>query len=87
MGAEMVANMDDLIARLEAFEIALGGSRSQKLIAEAATALRAYAERERELVEALDCLTSNVEHAWPALANLGPVANARAILNKHKEKA
>jgi hypothetical protein len=59
----------------------------RKVLFACATALRAYAEREKELVEALDCLTSNVEHAWPALANLGPVANARAILNKHKAPA
>jgi len=83
--------MDDLIAALEAwgpmvssgYEVPAAG----RVMLNAIDALRAYAEREKELVEALDCLTSNVEHAWPALANLGPVANARAILNKHKAPA
>jgi hypothetical protein len=81
--------MDDLIERLERLATFPLKWDAPDLSAakDAIAALRAYAEREKELVEALDCLTSNVEHAWPALANLGPVANARAILDKHKAPA
>jgi len=77
-----MTDLIDKIDKLEAAHLALIREKH-----DLKAALRAYAERERELVEALDCLTSNVEHAWPALANLGPVANARAILSKHKALA
>ena len=38
-----------------------------------------------ELVEALELLTDNIEQAFPALANLGPLVQARAALAKAKQ--
>ena len=39
-----------------------------------------------EAVFLLDCLTSNIEQAWPTLAKLGPVAAARAFIQQHEGK-
>lgn len=35
-----------------------------------------------DLLEALRVLTDNIEHAFPSLAHLGPVTNARAAIAK-----
>lgn len=35
-----------------------------------------------ELLEALENLTANLDHAFPALANLGPLKSARAAIAK-----
>jgi hypothetical protein len=37
-----------------------------------------------KVVEALDMLHANVIHAWPSLAGLGPVENARATIAEIK---
>jgi hypothetical protein len=82
--------MDDLIARLEASravwtnENARARSIPTELETEAAAALRAYAEREKELVEALKeiALLSNNNRANKKM--LGD--KARTILSKHKEQ-
>lgn len=52
--------------------------------AEFVRAEKAEAERDAA-VEALELLHSNVVQAWPSLADLGPVAKARATLAKIKE--
>lgn len=35
-----------------------------------------------DLLEALENLTANLDHAFPALANLGPLKSARAAIAK-----
>ena len=82
--------MDDLIARLEH----LGLVWADELAAKAAAALRASAERERELVEGLRRIAAyDDEGACDFLARTGSymafdepksVVMARAILEKHK---
>ena len=85
--------MDDklewLLARLDQF-----GARTYgvgPVCREAATALRAFAEREKELVEALEPFADVFdwsEKGAPAWGGLRKTdfAKARAILSKHKEQ-
>lgn len=97
--------MDELIARLNGY--ANGEPKSSwravvlreaaaaiKLLSEDRAALRASAERERELREALDfyscnCKSGDCEHGTPEQGEgfISCGFRARSILNKHKEKA
>jgi hypothetical protein len=77
--------MDDLIERLDE----LSGPRypddicGKQLMAKAATALRAYAERGKELVEALEAIAfARNDRVGPGLPEC--ISIARAILFKHK---
>lgn len=76
--------MDDLIARLELHAMFESNELEDDLY-NAIAAIRAFAEREKELVEALKeiALLSNNNRANKKM--LGD--KARAILAKHKEQA
>ena len=54
---------------------------------DAATALRAYAERKKELVEALEKIATDCEADGPGTIHEGLAKFARAILSKHKAPA
>ena len=84
--------MDDLITRLDTAYLTTTDSvlGQASLFDEAATALRAYAEREKDYRKALesyscDCALDSCEVGTLDDTICG--GRARAILNKHKEKA
>ena len=95
--------MDDLIERLENLstpERRKHGVHADLAMYDAATALRAFAEREKELVEALTDIERDTErsallvgfaHSAPTRQELQDrldaiQACARAVLSKHKEQ-